>query len=319
MAVPARTGASDARVPCPLCGGLIHPIAGRCKHCKADLTAYRAARPAASAPLPALQRAPADSRHASGPAASAASAVPAGTAAGHAVIAHAGSHPVLPPRPQDSYPAPTPVTSTWRSWPVLVILVATAAILVAVVLMVWPAQRADPAGPAGKRARTPPPAPERMDTQSQPVAPKLVPKLAPPSPAPPQAAPQPDITPDPWSGNQVTPPDPGPEDYNPPAPEDPERALGGPQVLPDARSAVMFAMAERLCRKMVQCGNHDTMMKSLCDSITHSGVAPPSHCPAADRCLRHIDAMSCGSQDADLTQLSALFAQFTDCADAIRC
>ena len=42
MAVAARPGPSDARVPCPLCGGLIHPIAGKCKHCKADLTAHRA-------------------------------------------------------------------------------------------------------------------------------------------------------------------------------------------------------------------------------------------------------------------------------------
>ena len=40
---------SDARVPCPLCGGLIHPIAGRCKHCKADLADAPRRAPAAAA------------------------------------------------------------------------------------------------------------------------------------------------------------------------------------------------------------------------------------------------------------------------------
>src|SRR5665647_1711166 len=55
MAVAARNpGPSDARIPCPLCGGLIHPIAGRCKHCKADIAALGAKRPAAMAALPPL-------------------------------------------------------------------------------------------------------------------------------------------------------------------------------------------------------------------------------------------------------------------------
>jgi hypothetical protein len=54
MAAAARPGPSDARVPGPLCGGLIHPIAGKCKHCKADLASFQASRPAAATPLPAL-------------------------------------------------------------------------------------------------------------------------------------------------------------------------------------------------------------------------------------------------------------------------
>src|SRR5215467_11037283 len=84
MAAAARPGppeARDARVPCPLCGGLIHPIAGKCKHCKADLSAYRAARPAANTPLPALH--PAGGNGVTGP------ATPVPPAA----------HAVLPPRP----------------------------------------------------------------------------------------------------------------------------------------------------------------------------------------------------------------------------
>ncbi|HEY1553535.1 MAG TPA: hypothetical protein VGF94_01815 [Kofleriaceae bacterium] len=42
MVEPRLPRTADARVPCPLCGGLIHPIAGRCKHCKQDLTELRA-------------------------------------------------------------------------------------------------------------------------------------------------------------------------------------------------------------------------------------------------------------------------------------
>jgi len=49
---------NDGRVPCPLCGGLIHPVAGRCKHCKEDLSQFRAGRPQAAAVLPALNGRP---------------------------------------------------------------------------------------------------------------------------------------------------------------------------------------------------------------------------------------------------------------------
>jgi hypothetical protein len=41
MAAPVAM--SPGRVPCPLCGGPVHPIAGRCRHCRGDLT--RVARP----------------------------------------------------------------------------------------------------------------------------------------------------------------------------------------------------------------------------------------------------------------------------------
>src|SRR3954451_24406587 len=55
MAAVAKTSTpSDGRFPCPQCGGLVHPIAGKCKHCKADLNEARGARPQAKAALPAL-------------------------------------------------------------------------------------------------------------------------------------------------------------------------------------------------------------------------------------------------------------------------
>lgn len=36
MAAPVAM--SPGRVPCPLCGLPVHPIAGRCRHCRSDLT-----------------------------------------------------------------------------------------------------------------------------------------------------------------------------------------------------------------------------------------------------------------------------------------
>src|SRR5258706_3388072 len=54
MPAAAWTAGVESRMACPLCGGAIHPIAGRCKHCKEDLSAMRSGRPAAAAPLPAL-------------------------------------------------------------------------------------------------------------------------------------------------------------------------------------------------------------------------------------------------------------------------
>src|SRR5215468_11730384 len=128
MAAAARPGppeARDARIPCPLCGGLIHPIAGKCKHCKADLSAYRAARPAAAAPLPALH-----------PSATAGNGPPAPIV--HAVAMPPAMQAVLPPRPTTRVATAQAAGSAWRSWPIVVIVVAMMAIVAAVVLMVWP-------------------------------------------------------------------------------------------------------------------------------------------------------------------------------------
>src|SRR5690242_19493248 len=95
----------SGRLPCPLCGGLIHPVAGRCKHCKQDLVAHRGARPAAAAPLPAILGAP-------GAIAAAARARDASAPV-----------PMLPAGPSGT--AVAPERSAWRSWPVIAIAIAT--------------------------------------------------------------------------------------------------------------------------------------------------------------------------------------------------
>jgi hypothetical protein len=325
MAVAARPGSSDARVPCPLCGGLIHPIAGKCKHCKADLTTYHAARPAASAPLPALHPAP----QANGHAHAHASAPVAYAPAGHAVpvpAAGGASQPVLPPRPPHRDPAAAPGASGWRSWPGLVIIVATIAIVVAVVLMVWPGHNRDE--PDGKHSLGPPPAPERMQT-----APDIQPPPQVPDRQPAPAAPQAGATPDPWANHT----DPLPSapvasatdlDDDPPDPDalfapDPGRGPSPPPRRPrlptNRRGTMMLAMAEHMCRKMLQCSGDDPMVRNTCDTLARRPSVPPAGCPAADRCLQHIDAMTCGDQNDSFLQLNALLAQFSDCADAVRC
>ncbi|MBA2543681.1 MAG: hypothetical protein H0V17_28825 [Deltaproteobacteria bacterium] len=57
----------EARIACPQCGGLIHPVAGRCKHCKADLAAVRGGKPQSASTLPSLGNRSANDRPIAGP------------------------------------------------------------------------------------------------------------------------------------------------------------------------------------------------------------------------------------------------------------
>ena len=121
MAAAARSpGIGDGRVPCPLCGGLIHPVAGRCKHCKEDLSQYRAGRPQAAAVLPPLNGRPTPVP------------APAQTPAGNGTSIHApiatapvtasnGDVTILPQRITGSQYAAEPRRSLLRNWPLIVI------------------------------------------------------------------------------------------------------------------------------------------------------------------------------------------------------
>jgi hypothetical protein len=312
-------------VPCPLCGGLIHPIAGKCKHCKADLTTYHAARPAANAPLPALLRGQLAN--------DAPRPINGHRAAVHAPIAHAVaithdvSHPVLPPRPT-SRSQTSGTTSSWRSWPIIVIVLATLAIVAAVVLMVWPNSRPQR---DGKRSKQPPPAPERMDTQNPGQgAPPKNPRMP---TTPPPATPSQGGAPDPWRNTQpAAPPDPAADPNDADDQDHDIDSLADPYSTPhgtpargrrrlpvNGRGLVMFAMAEHLCRKMVQCGDNDSTTAKVCDSVSTNAADLPTNCPAADRCLQRIDAMACSAQGDDLSQLNKLLTQFPDCEAAVRC
>lgn len=161
MAVPARPASpADARIACPTCGGLIHPVAGRCKHCKSDLSAAHATRLARNAapPIAALP--------ALGGAASAATATATGPTAPPSPWAppHAGAAPAGEARPLAPFsevpvpvygrvgetPRPLPggsgTTSTsttdeapgvsrWVWW---VVGISAVVIIVMIVVLVWP-------------------------------------------------------------------------------------------------------------------------------------------------------------------------------------
>jgi len=235
----------------------------------------------------------------------------------------AAAEAVLPPRPTGRSYAAEPVPSGWRSWPVIVIIIATLAIIVAIVLMAWPAGRSEP---DGKRGAPQPPAPERMQTDPE-VHPSAPPKVIQPTPPPQGGAPR-----DPWG--KVDPPPVDPDNgaaaqadddpdvdslLDPFATPAPPAGGGRPRLRINGRGLAMLAMAEHMCKKLVQCGVGDPAARSMCNGFSRRGAVPPPSCPAARRCLDRIDTMACGGPDDDLANLNGFMARFQDCADAIRC
>ncbi len=277
MAGSARPSAlDDGRIPCPLCGGLVHPVAGRCKHCKQDLAPLRTGRQQAHTPLPALT--------------GGRSSTPEmmRTIAPHPIAVP----PVLPPRMTGRSQAVEPHRSSWKSWPMLVIVLASAAIIVALVMMVWPPAHAD----AGKRNVIHPPAPERMNTDPLPPAGAGNANGADPWGGHSQVDPAPDPAPDPAAPAMPrATPDPLPTAPLPDnqAPRDPfagNSTFGG---LGAHSTDVMFAAMEHACTKAKSCPNSDDTLTQICDSLSlfPHGAAPT--CDAAKRCFEAIDKLDC--------------------------
>jgi hypothetical protein len=357
MAAATRPGPADARVPCPLCGGLIHPIAGRCKHCKGDLREYRSTRPAAGATLPALNL---PSPATNGTGANHGHAGPAGALNGHGNghgAATNGYHapraqqqqqqqslaeafaaaapiplparpgpaeavPILPPRPTGNYAAPAPRAS-WKSWPVIVIILAVIAIVAAVVLMLFP-----PGGSAAKDEGTNhslQPAPDRMDTN--------------PAPATPRQPPSTD--PDPWSrgGGGGTAPTKPPSAQA--APDDPDiddpdvddaltsrdpfsrrgggaGGIGGLGGFASPRAGMLYSIIKHACTRLASCNVTSPQTRALCDVYARVPATTPS-CAAATRCLRSIDDLSCDALGNDASALWQLKDKLDECADAMSC
>jgi len=296
MAAPTRPTPGDARIPCPLCGGLIHPIAGRCKHCKQDLSELRGARPAAASALPPLVAQPAAPVPVPAP-------VPATASNGHyapqnghnpyapqpsvaAQLANgvhepAAAQAILPPRPTGRMVTAPPVAGWWKSWPMIVIVLAGIAIVIAVVLMVWPPGSAD----KGTQTVEPPPAPERMDTN--PLPPKSG-SITPGAPTPPTkpadpTAPKIDI------------------------PDDPDPGIG---------TATQVAILDHVCDRLMVCGNDAA--ETFCDTakeLTRAlGKRPgPPACDAGRRCIQRIDRVDCAASAVDVQRLMT----DPDCAEAL--
>jgi len=318
----------------------VHPIAGRCKHCKADIAATRTSRPPALAALPSLASGgmpplvidPPAAINGNGTVQSAYAPNLAATIVSPSpspIVAMANpyadeSRPILPPRPTGQMKT-EPTRSMWRNWPVIVIVLAVLAIAAAVVLMLWP-----PAGEAkadGKKL-APPPAPERMDTN--PMAPRDPgARIAPPG------------TSDPWSNRGGVTPPPDPDDIDPPDVladpfANPRGGAGGTQLpfggnpfaATGTGGALVFAMITRACERMKQCPSSTSV--DMCTVVTQSlgqfpMPPPPASCVAAQRCLSQIDKLDlCGSSSSGplgsgLADVTMLLSTAQDCIDAARC
>src|SRR5262249_40409031 len=170
----------------------------------------------------------------------------------------------------------------------VVIILAMIAIVTAVVIMVWPTNNRG--GDVDRKGTLePPPAPERMDTK--------------PTPPPgQQKAPAAD---DPWGpSGQIAPP-PQVDPLDPTSP-------GGNS---DGMAKVR---ARPLGDGMGQCANVGSL-QSLCNAALQNATAPS--CPAARRCLEHVDTISCStSTDDDATAVMvSLMTKVPDCVDALKC
>ena len=280
--------ALDVRVACPFCGGPIHPVASRCKHCKQDLNATRATRPAAQAPLPALNNNNnAVSRYANGHANG--SATVAATYINPMAVAmpalDPGTGPILPPRPTGRSVAVGTSSSPLRSWPVVVIGVAAVAIIAAVAIMVWPPAKPDRAS-HDQHELQPPPAPERMD--SDPL---------PPSQPQPQMLPDqrsdavPRHTPDPL------PPQPAPRNIDPQNPfGNSPGGLSGLSLNGIAGADMMMAVMGHACARLKSCPDADESVRDMCDMFSqYSRTAKAPDCDAAKQCLEMIDRLDCSA------------------------
>jgi hypothetical protein len=316
---PEPPDALSARVPCPFCGGLLHPIAGRCKHCKQDLATHpaRAFGQGVSAPaigpvaLPPLASLPS----------SAARTVALGAAPPHANDGRA-------------------VRAGWlRNWPLLVILLAVVGMIVALVLLILPQRD------SAIRRSNAPMSNDRMETGVLPGSGRA------------KVAPKPGVI-DPWTGSGSTPTPPsdpsGPSSQVRPAPMppdvpsdepdqpgqidepddlsagiDPGDPLGEPSdvVTPDLvdpfadprpraprnlpAENFSTAMVTRLCFRSATCGD-DPLMRDLCMEALRSPPPRPPRCYDADvarECLRAIDRLPC-AQPPQMTTPQSIPACF---------
>ena len=306
MAAVRPPGIADARVPCPLCGGLIHPVAGRCKHCKEDLSSFRAGRPQAAAALPALLNGKLPKGSNGHPLATANAVVPV-------TVETEGSQPILPPRTTArSIQAQQPSHSIWKSWPMLVIVLAVIAIVAATVIMIIPpgSKKHD-----GKMSAPPGPAFERMETNPMPDKSSQL---------------------DPWDNGTGGPqgavpraPDPQPQAPTPVDPDDDllggnGGGIGGGGIAGGTfgmqGNAMMIHVLDRACKKLKSCPDLDqSSLSTICDSVAMMPKPTAPTCAAAQRCFDAIDRLSCSQASAQSMSPLSVFGLFRDCSDADNC
>jgi hypothetical protein len=293
--------ATEHRVPCPACGGYIHPIASRCKHCKVDIGATKQSRRAAPlAQLPSLEAvqtfAPLaasdqESRWSKSPS-------PAAPFARDNIASQAVSLPTFSEELEGS--GTSSKTKWWKRWPVFVIAVAVAAIVYCAYLLLTPT-----ASSQTKRITAPPPV--EMNTTP---TPSPTPPPVPSAPGGSPAAPTPSL-PDPWGANPFDPysdPDGVPDDDLLPKPS-------------TGQTQTQFAasVATKLCAKLSKCSGLPPDSCEMIATVLQSS-ADPSNCnvkqPAAAKCMRSIDQIRC---DAGVSALPNLMQDLRACSEAFSC
>jgi hypothetical protein len=309
MAVRSETShAAEPRTGCPVCGQPIHPIAGKCKHCKSDLVKLRRQhhaqhqqqlqQVAAPSPLPWPPQARA-----------AAPRVVPSPAPGLQVAPPAVPAPVALPAFAADEPAIAAPSRWSKIWPIAVAVIAAIAIVVCVVLLVSGGKSAA-AGHDGEKI-PPPPAADHMNTD--PLS-----QADPWGGAPPPGAPS--------AGAAPAPPAPAPA----PPPPAPPGHTGTPKG-----EEFMSAMYESLCKRLTSCGPNADDLKAACDqmlsmvknvdAVTRDRLAAGEctyHTSRAARCLEAIQQVPCAQAQGgamDLSVLSTMAEGMTDCASALEC
>lgn len=275
------SAAVDPRTACPACGGPVHPIAGRCKHCKADLTRLRAgqapiAAPAAARPaLVALGggNGSGNGHTAAAPAPAGAWPTPLGTSPLSTATASAATH-----TPGDDTP------SAWSTrWPLLVAGLAIVAIIASVAMLLFGGN--DDEKKESKARRFNGPAPELMPTD--PGAHQVAPNGG-------------SIDPNDPSLPRPTIPDPAPAPAPSPAPSPPPPSAHAPRDIED----FMRQSATALCERVTSCGGFDETVTTLCQMapsmIPQMADQVEAMCPdfdggAARECVDSLSRFPCPS------------------------
>lgn len=288
---------------CPACGGAIHPIAGRCKHCKADLVTARGGATAAMGSviqLGALTATP------SGPAPGLPSGPSAAAGPGLPAIATAAAPPVI----VTAAPSARRPSSTWRRrWPLLVAAIAGVAILASLAILLFSGDEKK-----AHRRRALGPAPERMQTDQLPTDPWHG-SGAPPNPdqlQPVPGTPPPDIAP----GGTA---DPDVPQLTPP-PVAPPPTTGGSAGAIGTVDEFVSEAVDAACRRLATCWGGPSAA-ATCEEIkqlTSQGLAASAGCPqfdsaAAGQCVRQLGLIPCPDEGVPLPELLGMVAGLDAC------
>jgi hypothetical protein len=327
MALAARSPA-ELRTACPVCGGSIHPIAGKCKHCKTDLVKLRKAQQVVSA-TPPPARLPYGGAIARPPTAP---VVPLPPTNGAPVpVASAYSAPIAAPPPPNfaapvpmapapviiSAPMPMPAVEPYtlpsssrgawsRSWPIVVAVIAAGAIVVSVILLLTGGKPKDKKIDHTDLS----PAPDRMNTDPLPT------------------------NPDPWqsanpSGNIPSAPAPDPQPAVPAAPAAPAAVA----AITTAPAPEEFTVAQwrAVCSRVQSCTGLDPQVKDFCDTFARAGALAgdgvKDHIARGEctydrdkavSCLNTLNSIPCNpGQNVDIDKLSQLIAGASDCGSVL--